>query len=310
MKNPIRRGLERFVSRCVAVVFSAIVRVLPLACVRALGRAMGRAIFAFTWRRQRLADENIVAAFGDKYSARERRRIRLRCTQNIVTVFFELFKMPSMGLDGVRQAMRVEGMDKMHAAIARGKGVMVITAHYGNWEMGGARMVAEGLNVAVVARDASDAGVASIVNGCREALGVRVLDRQDLRAMLRQLRGKDALAMLPDQHHKRGAIRLEFLGRPAWVAPGPATLAVRTGCAIVPVFCPRAEDGTLSFEIWDEIEIDPSLERDEVVAVTTQRINDAMGEAIRRDPAQWLWLHDRWKDTQRGVENTAPTDPA
>ncbi|MGQ9730049.1 MAG: lysophospholipid acyltransferase family protein [Candidatus Zipacnadales bacterium] len=308
-KHRCRRAIERFLTRCLAVAFSVIVRPLSLRWIRRIGNVGGLFVYAITARRQRLADENLIAVFGERFSARERRRIRLRAAASIAKMCLELLKLPTLSPEAIRAAMSSEGMDHIRRALERGKGAIMVSAHLGNWEIAAARLAIEGVNVGVVARDASDAHVASLINHCREAVGLKVFGRDDLQAMIRHLRGNGVLAILPDQHANEAALRLDFLGRPAWCPKGPAMLALRTGCAIVPGFGVRLPDESLHGYILKEIEIPSDGDRDQNIAVLMQRINDIIGEQIRRYPDQWLWFHNRWKESpadlaKPGVDQT------
>ena len=152
--------------------------------------------------------------------------------------------------------------------------------------------------MAVIARDASDAGAASIINQARGGAGVKVFGVDDVLGIVRHLRKNGLLAVLPDQHAATGAVLGEFLGRPAWLAKGPATLALRTGCAIVPGFVVREKGDLLRCRFTDEILPPDEPDRDKAVAIYTQAIMDVIGEAITEHPEQWLWTHNRWKDRQ------------
>ena len=294
-KHPWRRGAERLLSRVAAFTLAATVRPLPFRWVQAIGNFGGLLIYAASYRRRRLAHKNLIATFGEELSAGDRRRIIRRAGQSVAKMFLELFRMPTLGHEGIMRVCAFERMEVLHEALARGKGAIILSAHLGNWETGAACLAAEGVDIAVVARDASDAGVASLINRCRTDLQVKVLGRDETRGMLKHLRGNGALAILPDQHARRGSIRLDFLGRPAWTAKGPGTLAVRTGCALVPLFCVRKPDGNIRMYFVDEVEVDQSEDREEAIAVTTQRINDMIGEQVKAYPEQWLWYHNRWK---------------
>ena len=291
----MRRGAERLVTRLLASAFARIIRALPLRLGRRLANLYGYLLYALTLRRQRLADRNLQATFGDRFSARERRRIRLAVTQNMCKVFVELFKMSTFTREQIRDLVPAEGTEILHRALARGDGVMVITGHFGNWELLGARAAAEGINLAVVARDASDAGVASLINQCRESFGIKVFEKRDLKAMNAHLRANGVLGILPDQHARKGSILLDFLGRPAWTVRSPALLALRAGAAIVPAFCLREPDDSLRVIILPEIDTQGLGDRDEATVELTKRINAALEEQILAHPDQWLWLHNRWK---------------
>jgi KDO2-lipid IV(A) lauroyltransferase len=301
-KHPARRAIERFLTRCLAAPAWALVRWLPLRSLRWLGNVLGTVLFLVTPGRQRLADDNLRAVFGERFSPAERRRIRLTVSRNLCKLFLELFKLPTFDRQAIRQLVPLANPEVLHQAVERGRGAIILTGHLGNWELLGARAAAEGFDVAVVARDASDARVAALVNRSRESAGMRVLGRNDLRGMLRQLRSNGCLGILPDQHAKAGSVRMTFLGRPAWVPRGPATLALRTGCALVVGFCIRDEHDGLSANIVGEVELDAPDDRDQAVLVIMERINRIIEEEIRERPEQWLWLHDRWKDIPADAE--------
>jgi KDO2-lipid IV(A) lauroyltransferase len=269
--------------------------------IRWLGNVLGTFVFVAIPRRQRLADANLKAVFGESLSPAERRRIRLAVSRNMCKLFLELFKVPALDRAAVRKLVPLKGEEPLMQALARGKGAILLTAHYGNWELLGARAAAAGLDMAVVARDASDAGVASLINRSRESCGIRVFGRNDLKGMLRHLRNSGCLGILPDQHARSGSIRMEFLGRPAWVTRGPATLALRADCALFAAFCARGPDDGLVAEVVGEVDLDVPEDREEAVVAIMERINRIIEEEILKRPEQWLWLHDRWKDTHAGT---------
>lgn len=296
VKSPGRRRLERLAARVVAYIFCAIARLLPLSWSRTLGRLGGYALYAVSPRRQRLADRNLAATFGDRYTPAQRRAIRLAVCQNVATLFLELFKFATLTRDQIMRTVRLEGVEHMRRALERGKGALLVSAHYGNWEAAGARTAAEGFNVAVVARDASDASVASLINASRSGVQLAVIGKDDLKAMVAHLRSNGVLAILPDQHSNESPVRVNFLGRPAWCARGPAVLAFRTGCAVVPGFGFRELDGSLRGYFLEEIPLPNCADREQGIAELMQRIMDVISEQITQHPEQWLWLHNRWKE--------------
>jgi KDO2-lipid IV(A) lauroyltransferase len=304
-KPAIRRSAERLATRVVVSAFAWVIRRLPLSWGRGLANVLGYVFQAVTFRRQRLADRNLAATFGDRFSPRERRLIRLAVSRNMCKVFLELFKTSRFTAQEIRELVPLENPEVLREALARGNGVMVITGHFGNWELLGARLAAEGFNVAVVARDASDARVASLINQSRESVGMSVFAKKDLKGMSAHLRANGVLGILPDQHARKGSILLDFLGRPAWVIRSPALLALRTGAAIVPAFCLREPDDSLRAFILPEIPTssvgrsassDAAADARPVTAVDlTRRINAVLEQQILAHPDQWLWLHNRWK---------------
>jgi KDO2-lipid IV(A) lauroyltransferase len=114
--------------------------------------------------------------------------------------------------------------------------------------------------------------------------------------MLRVLRDGEILGILPDQHTERGGIWLPFMGRLASTATGPATLAQRTGSAIVPGFARRTEDDSLDVYFLPPIDVPDTGDRAADIRRGTEMVNEVLGEQISRYPEQWMWMHRRWRE--------------
>jgi len=287
--------IGRWAIRNLARTVDRLARVLPLSWLRAIATGLAYLIYLLYPSRQRLARENIRKVFGDQFSTAQRRSIALRSTINICQTMIELFKMRYMTPEQVNALVSLEGAEHLRQALSENRGAVVITAHFGNWELAGARFAAEGFPVTVLARDSDEPVAALLINRARQHHNIEVLQREDIRQMIRTLRDNRGLGILPDQHAAAGGIELDFLGRPASTAIGPAVLARHTRCAIVPFFARRLPNGTFHSQVLPPLPLPQTDDRDQFIKQLTQQINDAMSEQIRRYPEQWLWLHDRWK---------------
>ena len=294
-RQPVGKRIGYWIVRNLVRTADGLARILPLSWLRAMATGLAYLIYLLYPSRQRLARQNIHKAFGDQFSAAQRRSIALHSTINICKTMIELFKMRYMTPEQVKALVSLEGTDHLHQVLAEGEGAVVVTAHFGNWELGGARFAAEGLPVTVLARDANEPVSARLINQARQHHNIEVLRREDIRDMIRTLRDSRGLGILPDQHAAEGGIELDFLGRPASTATGPAVLARHTGCAIVPFFARRLPNGTFHTQVLPPLPLPQTDDRDQFIGQLTQQINDAIGEQIRRYPEQWLWLHNRWK---------------
>lgn len=284
-----------FMIRALSVTIDKLARVLPLSWLRGIATCIGYLIYLFIPSRQRLARNNIRQAFGERFTPAQRRRIALQATINICKTMIELFKMRYMSSAEIKSLVSPEGVEHIRAAFQQGRGVIVITAHFGNWEIGGARFAADGFPVVVLARDANEGVTANLINQARTCHDITILGRDDLRAMLRVLRSNKGIGILPDQHAAEGGIIADFLGRPASTAPGPAVLALRTDCPVIPFFTRRKPDGTFHSQVLPPIEISKTGDRQQDIKALTEKINQVIGQQISTYPEQWLWLHNRWK---------------
>ncbi len=294
-RQPVRRKLGYLLLRLFMMVVAGLVRILPLSWLRRIATAFAYIVCVVVPSRQHLAQENIRLTFGDRFDERQRRHIARQATVNMCKTMMELLKMRYIGPQQLKQMVTLRGQEHLRTALEKGNGVILLTGHFGNWELGGARLAAEGFPIVVIARDANEQFTANLINQARQHHGERILAREDLREMLRVLRDNNCLAILPDQHTAVGGVVVDFLGRPAATPAGPATLALRTGCAIVPLFGLRRPDGTVDGYILPAVELVETGNRDHDIVENTRILNEILGEQIKRYPEQWLWLHRRWK---------------
>lgn len=174
------------------------------------------------------------------------------------------------------------------------RGVLAVTAHFGNWE----RFAHWGSvvfgPVSVVAREANQSGVQEKLDAMRERNGVRVLYRGDsARAVLRCLRNGEMVGLLPDQNDDECFV--PFFGIKTGTVLGPGVLKVRTGASLIPAYCVRTGVGQYRILLRDPIDPD-NLEKNPEVLMT--RLNAVLEEVIQLYPEQYLWMHDRWKDAR------------
>lgn len=265
--------------------------------VQRLGDLLGW-FMAMAWpSRQRLAERNIARVFGDRLAPAERRWVRLFCTHNAAKTVLELLRLPTMTDSDLAALLQYENLGVVDELLAEGKGLIIVTAHYGNWELLAAGAARRGYPVTVVARDTSDPETASVINSARESAGLRVIGRSQVRRMLTVLKAGEILGILPDQYAREGGVTANFMGRRINTPAGPAVLALRTGAPILPGFARRNEDDRTICHFGEPIRVPDSGDRAADVLLGTQLVNDALAREILRRPGQWLWLHDRWRDT-------------
>jgi KDO2-lipid IV(A) lauroyltransferase len=202
-------------------------------------------------------------------------------------VFF--FRAPSVLLSRVE----ICGESHLAAAAARGRGVLLLTAHYGNWELLAASRALTAHELSVVIRPLDHPVLDRVVARFRERTGVELITRhRGLREILDALRRGRLVGILLDQNVSRGqGVFVPFFGVPASTSKSLAVISLRTGAPVVPAFIRRRPDGRHRIEIGAALPPPPD---GDVVAYTAS-FNRAIEEAIRQAPEQWFWLHRRWK---------------
>lgn len=266
---------------------------LPARAGLGVGRRLGDLAWILLHRRRALTLENLERAFGHDQPSAERRRVGRQSFQhlgmNLVEACVFFFRPPAVLLSGVE----FHGAGLLRDAAAEGRGVLLLTAHLGNWELLAASHVLAGPPLSVVVRPLDSPVLDRVVSRFRLRGGVELIPkRRGLRGVLDALRRGRMVGLLLDQNASRGeGVFAPLFGVPASTSRSLALLALRTGAPVMPVFIRREPDGRHRVDV--EPRVDAPAERS-VQAYTTV-FNQVIERAIRRSPEQWFWMHDRWK---------------
>lgn len=190
------------------------------------------------------------------------------------------------------------GLEHLDAGLAAGRGVLVVSAHFLSMEMG-LRLASELRPACAVYRPHNDPAVDRLIRAGRERAAVHLIDRSDLRAMVRALRENRLLWYPPDQDYgPRHSVFAPFFGRPAATITATSRLARLSGAAVVPLYT-HWRPGTEGYEIVALPPLADFPSGDDVADAT--RLNQILEDQIRRDPAQYLWVHRRFKTRPAGA---------
>jgi len=250
-------------------------------------------------RHREIAHKNLRFIYGDRLTETARRDLVRDVFRHFAFVGVEFLRGPLIRsrTDMDELIVSVGGWDD-HVApyIRQGRGVVIATGHFGNWEFLGRYIVAQGLPLTVVARSPEYPAFAAWAKQMRESAGFSVAAKgESAKKLLSVLKRGDALGLLSDQNS--GDLFLPFLGVPAGTPAGAATLAARTNSVLVPCWCWRDKEGGDKYRIAFEPEV-PNYDggdKNADVARSMAEINERLGTMVDAHPAQWLWLHDRWK---------------
>ncbi len=272
---------------------------LPYPVVRGVTGFFIAAGFALTVRQKRIARETLDIAFGDSRDGDEKKEIMRRCFTNLGKGMIELiyFMAHPRLIDG---RVVFEGKEHLDDALARGKGVIGVSAHFGNFPLMLLRLARAGYDTSAIIRRTRDARVEEYFQGLRERLGLNTIyshPRKDcVDQSLRSLRRNGFLFIPLDQNFgSGGGVFVDFFGQKAATATGPVVFALRAGAPILPVFTIRQPDDTHKIIIEPPMDLDVREDDKETIHVNTARITGLIEEYIRRYPQEWGWMHRRWK---------------
>jgi len=269
---------------------------LPEGAARRLGTSIGLAMRVLSPRHAHIVMTNLRLAFGNEKSERELAAIAKACYRHLGLCLTEFIRLPAMSADGIRALAELRGKERIEAALAAGRGAILLTGHLGNWEVTGSRIVAEGYRLSVIARAQRDDEITEYVRRTRERMGMRVLHRDvAVRESLRALRRNELVGILVDQNAGDDGIFVDFFGHLASTAPGSAAFALRTGAAVLPTFGWRNPDNTHVAQVEEPVPLTQTGNHEHDLRVNTARYTKIVEQGIRRHPEQWFWLHKRWK---------------
>ena len=300
-KTRTQRLKQYALRRLIRIVLSFLLRMmphLPHRLVLSIGKICGSLAFWTLWRERHRAIRNISSALGGVYPPRRLHGIVKASYQNIGKSLLEVLNLNRLSMDEVDRLVRFEGEEYLKEAAARGRGIILLTAHMGNWEIGGVAVTKRYGPLGVVASPMYDPWLDSIVVGIRSHWNIQTVLRADPRSprqILSLLRQGGTLGIFIDQNTRVDGVEVPFFGREAHTPSGPATLALRTDAAVVMGFMVREADGGHVFVIKKPIELIRSGNKEEDIRANTALFTSTVEEAVRCNPDQWIWMHNRWK---------------
>jgi KDO2-lipid IV(A) lauroyltransferase len=282
--------------------FAGLVRLLGLSAGYLLARWAGSAIHAVDRRHRAVARVNLRERFrnadGSPLPKSEVRRIARDSFRHLVTCAVEILHLPREAQRrGLGQIVTLSGREHFDSAIAAGKGLIVATAHMGNWEVVGAMCRELGVPSTTVYRPLDNPLLDRWIRRTRASVGQSMVPKEGaLRPLLKTLRGGGMVVLLVDQDARSHGVFAPFFGAPASTIPTPAELALRTGATILTGASVRTGPGfryDLHFDPPVDVK-DTGDHQADLVRITTE-INARIERVVRRAPEQWLWSHRRWK---------------
>lgn len=282
--------------------FAGLVRLLGISAGYVLAKWAGSAIHAVDRRHRAVARGNLRERFrgpdGSPLPKADVRRIARDSIRHLVACAVEILHLPREAQRrGLSEIVNLTGREHLATAMAAGKGVILATAHMGNWEVMGAMCRELGVPFTTVYRPLDNPLLDRWIRETRASVGQSMVPKEGaLRPLLKALRGGGMVVLLVDQDARSHGVFAPFFGAPASTIPTPAELALRTGATILTGGSVRTGPG-----FRYDAQFDPPVEvKDtgdhpaDLVRITTE-INARIENLVRRAPEQWLWSHRRWK---------------
>jgi KDO2-lipid IV(A) lauroyltransferase len=274
----------------------AIFRTIPLGMRKTCFVSLSLLAYHLLPRRRLITIHNLKRAYPEK-DLSEIKTIARGVYRNFGIVAAEFFDMPFLTKEKISRYIDVKGLENCRKALEKNKGLLMFSAHFGNWELQ-AIVTSLLLKPAVVIyRPLDNPILENIVTWVRSSTGnIAINKKRAMRQMLRHMKNGGILGLLIDQNWSwREGCFVNFFDRPACTTNGLAHLALHTGAPVIPAFMARMPGGKYRFLIGEEVELIRTDNRESDVLENTQKFTAIIEDMVRRYPDQWFWVHQRWK---------------
>lgn len=294
-------GYIRIIEFAALQVLKTLFFLLPRKTCLAIGKVLGLLVFHLDRKHRRLALDNLELAFGSEKPFSALYEIARASFIHFGRVTADILKCFQISSRKKANLIRAQGEENLRRALEGGKGALIFTAHFGNWEIASAAVSKIG-RLHVIARPLDNPLLERALAAFRERLGAKVIHKyQAAKKILLALNRNEMVAILIDQNVLRNqAVFVDFFGRAAATTPGLASFALRTGASLVPVFCYPEPDFSYRLEISEPLQIPLSGVFEQDVLKITRTCTKIIESRVRENPGFWLWFHNRWKTRPEG----------
>jgi KDO2-lipid IV(A) lauroyltransferase len=292
MRFKVRRYILYYLARWGAF----LIYLLPLKASLFLADLIGSAAYLLAAKYRKIALENLKSAFGNEKTGDEIEAIAKAVFKNLCRTGVELVNFPKITKVNVETFVHLRNREILDAAFGKGKGVIILTGHFGNWELVAAALRLNGYPGCAIGRRIYFHKYDGYLNSLRKIHDVNVVYRDEsVKKVLRYLRNNEIVGILADQDvDSVDGVYVNFFGKPAYTPTGPVVLAKATGAEIIPTF--MIEEGGRHVMVFEKpLELTDTGDKERDLVVNTQKWSDIFESYIRRYPEEWVWMHERWK---------------
>ncbi len=288
--------LKDYIEYAFALTGTKVARALSPPLADSFGAVLGSLMYSLLSSRRKVAYDNLVQAMGDSVSPSEMKSIVREVFRNLGRTFIELSRLGKVTNEDL---LRIIIPDKIseyaRQAYDNGRGALVLSAHFGNWEYLCSWFAAAGYPIDFLVGVQHNPLIHRMVSKLRSSTGARIIPASTgVREVLHALRENHFIAFVADQHNVSG-LALPFFNRKAAFAKGPAAIAIKSGAPILPVLMRRERYDRHVIMSKEPIYAHQDTDKEEEIVRVTTLIAKFYEEGIRRYPDQWMWTHRRWK---------------
>ena len=294
----IRKGIGRFFGWLGLNFSSLIIKFIPERWIYGFAKNIAGLGFIIARKQRKIALESLTIAFGAEKSKAKVEQIAKDCFIFMAKAGLELlFFMDKPAL--LKKHVEFVGRKNLDNALSKGKGVILVSAHFGNFPLMLVKLSLEDYKTATIMRYMRDVRAEKFFMAKRTQVGIKTIYSQPRRAcveaVIKTLRNNELVFIPLDQNFGTGGVFVDFFGKKAATATGPVVLALRTQATILPCFIVRQKDDTHKIIFEEPLNLEKARTYQETIITNIQKLTSIIESYIRRYPAEWGWIHRRWK---------------
>ena len=288
----VRHYIEHLVFRA----FSSVAIVFPEVLALSIGSLLGWITGSVLRVRRTEVDEHLFLAFPERTDA-WRHDVARASYAHLGREAVATLRLSRATDKDLSERIRIPDFSLFQTAVEEGRGVILVTGHLGNWEVGGGAFTSRGISLDAIAKGMANKAIGDAIAGVRESLGIGLIHMEEVaREVPRSLLRGRVVAMLADQHAHKGGILVSFFGREASTTRAPALFAIRTGAPIFLGIALRDPGWRQRYTVsLERIAFQSTGEVDADIRGLTAAHSAALERAVRLAPEQYFWQHRRWK---------------
>lgn len=303
LKDSIKKT-RRFFARGILQCCSLIVRFLPFQCLRAFSNIAGKAGYCLLSKHRKIALSSLSTVFYNKKTPSEIRHIAKECFCRIARSGAELLFFKD-NLELMRTAIHIKNRHILDQALTGSKGVILVSGHFGNFPVIALRLAQEGYPINAIMKPMRDQVMQKRYIQDKYLCGAKVIlskpRRTCITRILKALQGNEIVVFQLDQNFGTNGVFVDFFGQKAATATGPVVLGLRSKAAILPCFIIRNNDNGHTIIFEERFILQQAHTHQETVVLNTQGLTRIIERYIIRYPADWGWMHRRWKTKPKEI---------
>lgn len=273
---------------------------LPIRVSYALACVLSDIFYYVSRRDRRAVISNLTTVLGPSAGDRAIAAAAKEVFRNFAKYLIDFFRSQKIDSDYLKRNVKIEGSENIDAALAAGKGVIMLSGHIGNWELGALVTSMIGYPINAVVLTHKNKRINDFFTSQRLLGNVKPIELgAALKSCYRALKNNELLALLGDRDFTKNGIAVDFFGKKTMMPKGPATFSYRLGSPIVPVFLVREPDDTFRYFMEKPITCVPDLDEETAVRELTARCSGAIESCVKKYPAQWFVFRNMWNNDDK-----------